>query len=155
MSAMRNENNQNLNQPNKKRWFVWILASAILILIIVVLIVYAIFASNHSEPGVYSEKRSYEYDCYILELNEEGRFAVTDILIRHNGNYYVLGGEYSLYNSKLVLISNHKDVKLTFTADGDNWIFNERKSEGMDALKFNIENKSIWEPADVFQYFRD
>lgn len=154
MSEMRNENDQNLNQPKKKRRFGWILASVILIVIIVVLIVYAIFASSHSEPGVYPEKRSFECNCYFLEMNEEGRFAVTDVLIRHYDSY-VLGGEYRLYDSKLVLISNHKDVKLTFTADGDNWVFNEGKSEGMDALKFNLENESIWKPANVFLYLKD
>ena len=79
-------------------------------------------------------------------MDEEGRFVVNDMLCRTVRQLFVLGGTYSLYESKLVLISNHKDVELVFVADGDNWVFDQEESEGMENLVFVIEDQSVWEP---------
>ncbi len=79
-------------------------------------------------------------------MNEEGRFWIDDLLCRHNGNTYVLGGTYDLYESELILLSNHKDVELVFSADGDNWVFNQKESTGTDLLKFNMEENAVWVP---------
>ena len=87
-------------------------------------------------------------------MDEEGRFAIDDLLCRHNGATYVLGGTYYLYESELILISNHKDVELVFGADGDNWVFHQKKSEGTDLLKFHMEDQAIWEPWELIDFHK-
>ena len=106
----------------------------------------ALCSCGDPEPGVYTEKKTFTYDLFYLEMNEEGRFVVNDMLCRTVRQWFVLGGTYSLYESKLVLISNHKDVELVFVADGDNWVFDQEESEGMENLVFVIEDQSVWEP---------
>lgn len=120
--------------------------------VILALVLFTLCACGNSEPepepepGVYEEQKGFVYNSYFLQLDEEGRFAIDDMLCRHNGNTYVLGGTYYLYESELILISNHKDVELVFAADGDNWVFNQKESTGTDLLKFNMEDKAIWVP---------
>ena len=123
------------------------------IALLLVILMFALCSCGGSEPELYTEKKCFEYDLYFLEMNEEGRFAITDFLIR-NQNEYILGGTYSLYESKLVLISNHKDVKLVFVADGDNWVFDQEASEGLENLKFVIVGQSIWSPCNIFPHFK-
>ena len=106
----------------------------------------ALCSCGDPEPGVYTEKKTFTYDLFYLEMNEEGRFVVNDTLCRTVRQWFVLGGTYSLYESKLVLISNHKDVELVFVSDGDNWVFDQEESEGMENLVFVIEDQSVWEP---------
>ena len=123
------------------------------IALLFVILTFALCSCGDSEPELYTEKKCFEYDLYFLEMNEESRFAITDFLIR-NQNEYILGGTYSLYESKLVLISNHKDVKLVFVADGDNWVFDQEASEGLENLKFVIVGQSIWSPCNIFPHFK-
>lgn len=123
----------------------------VLVFIILMLV---LCACGDSEPELYTEKKCFEYDLFFLEMNEEGRFAVTDMLSRTVRDWYVLGGTYSLYESKLVLVSNHKDVELVFVADGDNWVFDQEESEGMENLVFKIEDQTIWKPCDTNFYFK-
>lgn len=122
--------------------------------VIIVLALLVLCACGKSEPDVYDEKKSYGYDLYYLEMNEEGQFAIEDMLCRSGGGTYVFGGEYYLYEEKLVLTSNHKDIKLTFIADGDNWVYNQEESEGIDVLKVKMEDQAIWKPSVVFHYFK-
>lgn len=114
----------------------------------------ALCSCGDPEPGVYTEKKTFTYDLFYLEMNEEGRFVVNDMLCRTVRQWFVLGGTYSLYESKLVLISNHKDVKLVFVADGDNWVFDQEASEGLENLKFVIVGQSIWSPCNIFPHFK-
>lgn len=100
------------------------------------------------KPGVYAEKTRFEYNCYFLVLDEEGRFTVEDFLIRH-GNYVVMGGKYYLYKSKLVLVDSHGDIKLVFVADGDNWVFKANKSSGLDVLRIKMGDQAIWKPMET------
>lgn len=112
-----------------------ILASALL----------ALYLYSTSKPGVYAEKTRFEYNCYFLVLDEEGQFTVEDFLIRH-GKDIVMHGNYYLYKSKLVLVDNHGDIELVFERDGDNWVFNQDKSLGLDILKIKMDDQTIWKP---------
>ncbi|MDE6673226.1 MAG: hypothetical protein K2K19_00230 [Acetatifactor sp.] len=116
------------------------------IVVILALALLALYLYRNSRPGVYAEKTRYTYNLYCIDMNEEGQFTVKDILIRHNGNYLLASGKYYLYKSKLVLIDSHGDIKLVFVADGDNWVFKEDKSFGLDVLKIKMDDQTIWEP---------
>lgn len=122
-----------------------------IILVFTMLILCSCGSTEPEEPGLYDEKKCFAYNAYFLQMNEEGRFTVDDLLCRKDGMMYVLGGTYSLYESKLVLISNHKDVKLVFVADGDNWVFDQKESEGIDLLKFSMEKQAVWVPWGVIE----
>lgn len=115
------------------------------IVVILALGLLAFCLYRNSRPGVYAEKTRFEYNCYFLVLDEEGQFTVEDFLIRH-GKDIVMHGNYYLYKSKLVLVDNHGDIKLVFVADGDNWVFNQDKSLGLDILKIKMDDQTIWKP---------
>ena len=116
------------------------------IVVILVLALLAFYLYRNSRPGVYAEKTRYTYNLYYIDMNEEGRFTVNDILCRHSSNSVLTSGKYYLYKSKLVLINSRGDIKLVFVADGDNWVFKEDKSLGLDVLKIKMDDQTIWEP---------
>lgn len=116
---------------------------SIVVILALVLLVFCLY--SNSKPGVYTEETTYTYDLYYIVMNEEGRFAVYDILCRQPKDV-LARGKYYLYKSKLVLINSQGDIKLVFAADGDNWVFKEDKSFGLDILRIQMDDQAIWKP---------
>ncbi len=124
----------------KKR--IGIIISIVVILALALLVLYLY---SNSKPGVYTKETRFEYNCYYIVLDEEGYYTIHDILWRHP-NYDLTIGKYYLYKSKLVLADSHGDIKLVFVADGDNWVFIEDESFGLDILRIQMDDQAIWKP---------
>lgn len=107
-------------------------------------LVFILCACGDPEPEVYAEETRFMFERYTLIMDEKGRFWVSDFLSSSIG--YVLQGHYYLYESKLVLEDKVGGIEKTIvlTADGDDWVFDQGQSKGVENLKFPMEDQAVW-----------
>lgn len=114
------------------------------IFLIILFMAYVLCACGDPEPEVYDEETLFMFERYTLRMDEKGRFWVSDFLSSSIG--YVLQGHYYLYESKLVLEDKVGGIEKTIvlTADGDDWVFDQGQSKGVENLKFPMEDQAVW-----------
>ncbi|MBR4606836.1 MAG: hypothetical protein IKO41_11515 [Lachnospiraceae bacterium] len=127
-----------------------------LMLPVVVGVIYVIWIIS-DKPHNYTEKKSFEYNLYFLELNEEGKYILEDPMCRE---FIDIKGKYKLYRQRLVL-SDGFGAELVFIIDGDSLIYNEKKSKRpedfkvKESFKVYMKDGTRWNPSTLFLYFKD
>jgi hypothetical protein len=131
----------------------------LLILGIMCVIGAVVFLFQRERPLMYSNNQSFQYDLYVIELNDAGKFYINDYLCRHGSTIDLWNGKYELYKSKLVLKDSDdsmldSSIILCFEIKDNTLVFNKSESSNLDSLKWSIPDGSIFLPSDMFNHFK-
>ena len=140
------------NQRNCKNkfWHIPIFVTLVLVLVIVSVLIWYLA----TKPNWYDKDMYFTHDFYTMTMTQNGEVTISDHLQAYNADAVVWSGNYFLSRKRLVL-EDKNGIKLVFTSDGDNWIFDAQKSSSTTNFPIWAENHSVWAQgnlvADVYE----